>query len=368
MRGKRLIFQLITALVTVSLLLVIIGLVLRVRPALFGHQLGNYVFSRYGHSPGDLYFYDQKVGMNLMWPDFETRAYYNGWFWNHRTDERGFRNPPDREAEVLLLGDSMIYGHGVELEEGVSEVLHDRYGWSTYNLSQQGDSSYQAYAKTRLYIDELMPHTVVHFAFYNDGWGLEVDRSSEQIEAMPELTRDDWKSLRARIREQGSQRREPRWLDSEPAFRFFKGLMVEVEERIRRRSEADLDSERYAALQDPERLARIRRYYDRLLPDLAEQVAARGARLVVVHLDPVAGVSEDDRVAFREVVARASELADVPFFDTGEGFAECTDCLLADDGHLNARGHAVLAELVDGWLRELGDPGVRRSSAPEPGR
>jgi hypothetical protein len=368
MRGKRLIFQLVTIVFTVSLLLVVIGLVLRVRPTLFGHQLGSYVFSRYGHSPGDLYFYDREVGMNLMWPDFETRAYYNGWFWKHRTDERGFRNPTDREAEVLLLGDSMIYGHGVELDEGVSEVLHDRYGWSTYNLSQQGDSAYQAYAKTRLYVDELMPHTVVHFAFYNDGWGLEVDRSTEQIEAMPELTRDDWKSLRARIREQGGQRREPWWFDSEPAFGFFNGLVVELEERIRRRSESDLDSKRYAALQDPERRARIQRFYDRLLPDLAERVAARGARLIVIHLDPAAGLSEDDRVAFREVVARASELAGVPFFDTGEGFAECTDCLLADDGHLNATGHAVLAELVDGWLRELDDPGVRRSSVPEPGR
>lgn len=354
MSGKRRAFQIVTVLVSLGIVVAIIGLVLRARPTLFGQQLGNYVFSRYGYSPGDLYFREPELGMNFMWPNHRTRAYYNGTFWDHRTDRRGFRNPPDRECDVLLLGDSLIYGHGAELEVGVSEVLHDRYGWSTYNLAQQGDSLYEAYVKTRLYVDELAPHTVIHFAFENDGWGLEVSRSIEQIETTPEVERDDWQTLRERIDEEGRHRREPWFFEQEPAIRFFRGLFVEIEERIRRKSESDTRSTLYATLQDPRRRARIQRYYDRVLPDLARQVQARGARLIVVNLDLPAGVSPEDRAAFREIVASASEKAAVPFFDTGEAFADCIDCLIPEDNHLNAKGHAVLAELVDRWLRDLG--------------
>lgn len=359
MQGKQRVFLVVTALLTFVIIVSFISLVLRLRPTLFGQQLGNYVFSRYGTSPGEIYFREPALGMNLMWPDFETRAYYNGWFWNHRTDDRGFRNPPDRETDVLLLGDSLVYGHGAELEDGVSEVLHTRYGWATYNLSQQGDSLYQAYAKTRLYLDELAPTTVVHFAFMNDASDLEVYRTTEQLESIPELRRDDWRALRGEIDELGTRRRDPWWIGQVPGIRFFGGMFVEIKERIRRMSAGKPEAALATTLQDTERRARIQRYYDRVLPDLAERVRAHGAELVVVHLDVPAGSTAEDRAAFRELVAQASEESGVAFFDTGPAFTECPDCLLADDGHLSAKGHAVLAGLVDGWLR-----GLRPDTAP----
>lgn len=354
MRARTWIFAAITVLLTCALIVSFIGLALRLRPTLFGQQLGNYVFSRYGSAPGDIYFADPELGIHLMWPDFETRAYYNGWFWNHRTDDRGFRNPPDRTPDVLLLGDSLIYGHGAEMQDGVSEVLHDRYGWSTYNLAQQGDCLYQSYAKTRLYLDDFTPRTVVYFAFLNDASDLEAYRTDPQLDDVPEVSRDDWPSLRAGIDEQGRRRHDPAWLAEEPGIRFFGGLFVELKERFRRRSAPAPETAMTATLRDPARRARVQRYYDRVLPDLAERVRARGAELIVVDLDVAVGMTAEDRATFRELVAQASAEAEVPFFDTGEIFIECTDCLLADDNHLNAKGHAKLAELVDRWLRELG--------------
>ncbi len=354
MKGKQRIFLAVTALLTLTIIVAFIGLVLRLQPTLFGHQLGNYVFSHYGSSAGRMYFVHPELGMEFMWPDFGTRAYYNGWFWEHQTDSRGFRNPPDRDGDVLLIGDSLIYGHGAEMADGVSEVLHDRYGWSTYNLSQQGDCLYQSYTKTRLYIDELAPHTVVYFAFLNDASDLEVYRSLEQLETMPEVERKDWTLLRSGIAERSGQRRDAWWLTEEPGIRFFGGMYVEIRERIQRISAQPPEAALLATLQDPQHLARIQRYYDRVLPDLAEQVRARGAELIVVHLDVARGIAEQDRAAFRELIAQASAEAEVPFFDTGDVFIECSDCLLADDGHFNAKGHSVLAELVDGWLRGLG--------------
>jgi len=43
--------------------------------------------------------------------------YYNRYVWTHEADALGFRNRgPIVPADVLLLGDSFIYGHGVEYE------------------------------------------------------------------------------------------------------------------------------------------------------------------------------------------------------------------------------------------------------------
>ena len=77
-----------------AFVLVALEAALRLKPDLLGLQLANATFSRYGTFPGAIYFLDDETGMFFMWPDFETRAFYNGYFWQHATDEHGFRNPP----------------------------------------------------------------------------------------------------------------------------------------------------------------------------------------------------------------------------------------------------------------------------------
>jgi hypothetical protein len=72
----------------------IVEALLRARPDLFGARLGNYVFGRYGTFPGGIYFREPESRLRVMWRDFETRAYANGYFWHHATDRFGFRNPP----------------------------------------------------------------------------------------------------------------------------------------------------------------------------------------------------------------------------------------------------------------------------------
>ncbi len=55
-------------------------------------------------------------------------------------DRRGFRNAVSRDrAEVSLLGDSMIYGQGVDIDETVGHYLESEMGKSVVNLARQGD-------------------------------------------------------------------------------------------------------------------------------------------------------------------------------------------------------------------------------------
>lgn len=352
MQDRMWIFKSITVVVTLVVIAVGLDLLLRARPTLFGQHLGNYVFSRYGLGPGDLYFRVPGLDAWMMWPNFETRAYYNGWFWNHRTDDRGFRNPPDRESDVLLLGDSLIYGHGAEQEDLVSEVLHDRFGWETYNLGQQGDGLYQSYAKLRLFQEELAPRFIIHFAFANDVGDLEVVRSTEEIESLPELTRDDWGELRETIAEVGQAGGRSGWLSGQPVVRFPGGVLQEITERRQRAARSDAEGP-FAALLDAERRAAAQRYYDLVLTDMAARAGDAGAELIIVNLDVTAGLDPDVRRNFRELVEHAARVSGAHYYDTGGVISSCLDCILENDGHLNAKGHMVLAELVDGWLREV---------------
>ena len=48
------------------------------------------------------------------------RAYWQGHWWRHSANAAGFRGALVDQADAVFLGDSMIYGHGVEDEETVS--------------------------------------------------------------------------------------------------------------------------------------------------------------------------------------------------------------------------------------------------------
>ena len=125
-RGLRRVRALLLSLVAVFLA---VEITLRVKPDILGPRLGNHVYARYGTFPGGIYYYDEKADMVLMKRGLTIPLYFNGFTWEHHTDANGFRNPDDLEArEVLLLGDSMIYGHGVEEDQTVAHHLRERHG------------------------------------------------------------------------------------------------------------------------------------------------------------------------------------------------------------------------------------------------
>ena len=95
-----------------------------------------------------------------MKPNFTRKMHFNGYRWLHKTDWNGFRNPIDRHrADIVLLGDSMIYGHGVDEPHTVRHELESIVGLPVYNMGMQGASAHQEYQimnKYALSLDQSM--------------------------------------------------------------------------------------------------------------------------------------------------------------------------------------------------------------------
>lgn len=226
-RGK-ILFRVTAPLVGVIAATAVAGAALEAFPEeLLGEDLTARLYDPYNTTPLGIYFWSPEAQMNLMWPSLALRAYSHGHFWTHRTDARGFRNPPGRQATgVLLLGDSMIYGHGVEDAETVTGFLHAEHGHPAYNMARQGDCLFQHYRLLRLYLDETAPRTVFLFFFSNDVADLAGTGALGQGERSPEIDGYDWAGIRRSI-ESRARGRPP----APFASRFVLGRLLTVPER-----------------------------------------------------------------------------------------------------------------------------------------
>jgi hypothetical protein len=62
-----------------------------------------------------IYRFDPTLNTERMRPHYRREMFFNGYYWHHQTDWMGFRNPKDRShVDIALIGDSMVYGHGLE--------------------------------------------------------------------------------------------------------------------------------------------------------------------------------------------------------------------------------------------------------------
>jgi hypothetical protein len=112
---------------------------LRLRPGILGGQVANVAYTGYHWHRGGIYTLDPHVGP-LMKPNVRRRMYWAGHWWTHEANSRGFRGPCPARTEVVFLGDSMIYGHGVENEATAPSRFAQLTGLGTANLGQQGTS------------------------------------------------------------------------------------------------------------------------------------------------------------------------------------------------------------------------------------
>jgi hypothetical protein len=159
-------------LLSVASLLLSLGaleLYLRYLPFTLPHALANHVASGYHTGPSGIYRYAPELRTNLMRPNHERTMYFNGYRWHHRTDSRGFRNPVERTyASVVLLGDSMVYGHGVEETSTVRHHLETILGQPVANLGIQGSSIHDEYQVLKAFGVSLHPRYVFLFFLAND--------------------------------------------------------------------------------------------------------------------------------------------------------------------------------------------------------
>lgn len=143
---------------------------LRLNPRLAGQTFADGIGSKYRVSAEGIYYEHPDFPLTrLMKPEFETQMSFKGYSWKHRADRYGFRNMEERSrADVVLLGDSFIYGHGLELDQTVGRHLELRTGLAVINMARQGDSILQQVCLLNAFIGTFRPRYVVHFFFQND--------------------------------------------------------------------------------------------------------------------------------------------------------------------------------------------------------
>jgi hypothetical protein len=129
-----------------------------------------------------IYYMDPRLGLTLPRPNFSTVCSWNGYTWQHSADARGFRNPTTSEsADIVILGDSIVYGHGVEEEDTIAARLRARVQVPVVNLGVTGASPVHYVAFTRNYALRLRPKAVVVVVFANDLTEIEMQRNAGEI-------------------------------------------------------------------------------------------------------------------------------------------------------------------------------------------
>jgi hypothetical protein len=111
---------------------------LRLFPGLLHGRIANYVFHGYHGERDGIYEADPHLGVRLK-PGVRRSMYWNGHWWHHEANAFGYRGPAAPEgADAVFLGDSMIYGHGVEADQTVAQRFAARTALRVANLGTQG--------------------------------------------------------------------------------------------------------------------------------------------------------------------------------------------------------------------------------------
>ncbi len=102
----------------------------------------------------------------------------------------------DRPQTVVILGDSISAGYGIQREEGWVNLLdrqlvEQELGWRTVNASISGETTGGGLARLPGVLEEHQPEVVVIELGGNDGLrGYPVKRMRENLTRMVELSRD----------------------------------------------------------------------------------------------------------------------------------------------------------------------------------
>lgn len=329
---------------SLALSLALVELLLRVAPEAIGREFANGVKTGYAMTVEGIYYTGQDCDgrpVNLMKPSFRARMYYNGYTWGHQTDRHGFRNTSERtHADAVLVGDSMVYGHGVEIHETLAARLEDATGLIVANLGVQGSSALAESFYLGQNIDRLQPEWVFYCFFENDVfdvyWYLDDDAIEDYL-AKPIEVMDDC-------------RREDRWQGDQSAAtlagRFQRAIGTPYLTRIlywRRLVAQQRATERRAedALGDGDSLGW--RATRAAILRMRHTARARAAEFVMVPITP-------SRSRADEVLGAFARRHAIPLIDTSAIDERDEALFLPGDGHLSGEGARRLAGLIAAWL------------------
>ena len=291
------------------------------------------------------------LALSLHRPGFSGTCFFQGYWWHHQSDAFGWRNPETWDAaDAVVLGDSMVYGHGVEESQTATHFMREISGRHVVNLGITGGSPVHHLANLRNFGLPLHPAVAIVLFFGNDLGDIRATRSPEQVQRFVE-TGDGAETqvmpreqLLGRLRLPGKQ--EPDVLDVFAVYRLLqyalrsRGLMA-FQEPAR-----PVDPREAVVATLAASYAREVAYLRRAVAMMAESSRAAGTALVVGNL----GLRQPVDVLIERQLQELSREYGLHYFDD-------TPVLdgrhrLPRDGHLNEAGHRRLAEALVAFIDE----------------
>jgi hypothetical protein len=162
-------------------------LVLHLAPGVLSGHVADVTYTGYHWQKGGIYALDDHMGPDLV-PGVQREMYWAGRWWWHAVNSDGYRGPRVERAAAVFLGDSMIYGHGVEEDQTVAARFGVRTGLSVANLGQQGTCQVQSWLRFARIGLKLRPRIVFacsHFTDIEDPLGLYPTDELEKLLASP---------------------------------------------------------------------------------------------------------------------------------------------------------------------------------------
>lgn len=143
LRGRRrVLFSLHLIAALLSTCVLSLEFVLHTMPDVLNGAMANAAYSGYHERAGGIYRLDRHLAFAIK-PSLEKDIYWNGHWWRHQANAGGYRGTLLTAADVVFVGDSMIYGHGVETSETVPARFEQLTGLRSANLGQQGTGAIQ---------------------------------------------------------------------------------------------------------------------------------------------------------------------------------------------------------------------------------
>lgn len=143
---KRLLFGAVFAALLIASIVAGVELTLRAAPDVIRGRAANAAFSGYHAKTGGLYERDEWLGHRIR-AGRTTNLFWNGRWWNHRANAWGGRGREVVAPKIILLGDSLVHGHGVEEEDTLAARLETFSGLRVLNLAQQAACPVQSWRR-----------------------------------------------------------------------------------------------------------------------------------------------------------------------------------------------------------------------------
>lgn len=356
-------------------------IVLRIPGLPLQSELGAKLFSCYEEGRHHITFFEPTTSIKLHKPGFETECRFGELRWRHQGDRWGFRNPESWErVDVALLGDSFVYGHGVEEHETIAHFMRDQTRLRVANLGVTGGSPVEYLVYLRNFALRLAPRVVVVLAFANDIDDILEKRDRVALEKFangenaPELGTVEPETLfRAAYRDESpAAERLLRWSVSYQTWEFYRprlsawlsrSAVAHQEEppgpmQIRKRKNKDRpvgDAPREEDTGDPLAVAYAKRAF-RIMADSSREA---GATLVIGYIparrqrDPflnpamewlLGNIAREDHVGFLDLA---------PVLSGPDGDPLPGD-RIPDDGHFSAQGAERASRAIVEYLRSQG--------------